>query len=270
MTDDDRKGSTSTMSSTPIGVAVIGAGMAGRAHCAGYRTAPTLFDPPLPPIRYAAVVDANEAVAKDAAGRYGYERAGTEWRALLDDDDVHVVSVVVANALHREIAEALLAAGNEGERNDQELIQALTRLLNSSPAAANPAEPAATPAPPAPSPVVAAPPELAVAHESPGAVAAAPPPPPAPPIAALPPVAEPAASAIHDASQKSEPKHDHADAPADRGEHAAADPAAQSQSRTAASESSIRVDVALLDKLMNLVGELVLARNQILQFTHAT
>ena len=33
------------------------------------------------------------------------------------------------------------------------------------------------------------------------------------------------------------------------------------------SASNIRVDVALLDKLMNLVGELVLARNQILQFT---
>ena len=33
------------------------------------------------------------------------------------------------------------------------------------------------------------------------------------------------------------------------------------------SDSSIRVDVVLLDKLMNLVGELVLARNQILQFT---
>ena len=31
--------------------------------------------------------------------------------------------------------------------------------------------------------------------------------------------------------------------------------------------SNIRVDVGLLDKLMNLVGELVLARNQILQFT---
>ncbi|MBS1818600.1 MAG: chemotaxis protein CheW [Acidobacteria bacterium] len=32
-------------------------------------------------------------------------------------------------------------------------------------------------------------------------------------------------------------------------------------------DSSLRVDVILLDKLMNLVGELVLARNQILQFT---
>lgn len=34
-----------------------------------------------------------------------------------------------------------------------------------------------------------------------------------------------------------------------------------------AAESTIRVDVALLDKLMTRVGELVLARNQILQFT---
>ena len=35
------------------------------------------------------------------------------------------------------------------------------------------------------------------------------------------------------------------------------------------SASNIRVDVSLLDKMMNLVGELVLARNQILQFTAA-
>lgn len=34
-----------------------------------------------------------------------------------------------------------------------------------------------------------------------------------------------------------------------------------------ASDSNIRVDVSLLDRLMNLVGELVLARNQILQYT---
>ena len=36
---------------------------------------------------------------------------------------------------------------------------------------------------------------------------------------------------------------------------------------SALSDSNIRVDVGLLDKLMNLVGELVLARNQILQFS---
>ncbi len=39
-----------------------------------------------------------------------------------------------------------------------------------------------------------------------------------------------------------------------------------SEGTTRLSESSVRVDVELLDKLMNLVGELVLARNRILQF----
>lgn len=99
------------MTSSPIGVAVIGAGMAGRAHCAAYRMAPTFFDPPLPPVRYVSVIDANAAVAEDAATRYLYEEHGTDWRVLLDDDRVHAVSIVVANQLHREIAEALLAAG---------------------------------------------------------------------------------------------------------------------------------------------------------------
>jgi two-component system chemotaxis sensor kinase CheA len=42
--------------------------------------------------------------------------------------------------------------------------------------------------------------------------------------------------------------------------------AAQTRS-TAVSDSSIRVDVGLLDKLMTLVGELVLARNQMMQFS---
>jgi two-component system chemotaxis sensor kinase CheA len=59
---------------------------------------------------------------------------------------------------------------------------------------------------------------------------------------------------------------------------AAESPAHESPARTAAgesrqasvAESTIRVDVGLLDKLMNRVGELVLARNQILQFTSHT
>jgi two-component system chemotaxis sensor kinase CheA len=39
-----------------------------------------------------------------------------------------------------------------------------------------------------------------------------------------------------------------------------------SQKGPSAADSTIRVDVAMLDKLMNLVGELVLSRNQILQY----
>jgi two-component system chemotaxis sensor kinase CheA len=43
-----------------------------------------------------------------------------------------------------------------------------------------------------------------------------------------------------------------------------------SRATAAASDSTIRVDVALLDKVMNLVGELVLARNQVLLFASRT
>ena len=45
-------------------------------------------------------------------------------------------------------------------------------------------------------------------------------------------------------------------------------PTATNTNDCPASESTIRVDVALLDKLMTCVGELVLARNQLLQYTN--
>jgi two-component system, chemotaxis family, sensor kinase CheA len=50
----------------------------------------------------------------------------------------------------------------------------------------------------------------------------------------------------------------------------AGSPAAESAdgARGGVADSTIRVDVALLDTLMNLVGELVLARNQVLQYTN--
>ncbi|MEM7204124.1 MAG: chemotaxis protein CheA [Planctomycetota bacterium] len=53
--------------------------------------------------------------------------------------------------------------------------------------------------------------------------------------------------------------------PASRDEASAA-PATEARAQSV-SDNSIRVDVGLLDTLMNLVGELVLARNQILQYT---
>jgi len=46
-----------------IGVAVIGGGMAGRAHAAGYRSASTLFGTERPDVRLVAIADTNEAVA---------------------------------------------------------------------------------------------------------------------------------------------------------------------------------------------------------------
>ena len=99
------------MTTKPIGVAVIGAGMAGRAHLNGYRQAVSVYGAGLPEVRLVAVADAHEPFAADAARRYGYERTETDWRAIAEADDIDAVSVVVANHLHREIVEGLLAAG---------------------------------------------------------------------------------------------------------------------------------------------------------------
>ncbi|MEK6311376.1 MAG: Gfo/Idh/MocA family oxidoreductase [Curtobacterium sp.] len=97
--------------SDSIGVAVIGAGMAGKAHMAAWRNAPSLFGRSLPPVRLVTVGDVYQPLADEAARRFGYARHDTDWRAVAEADDVDVVSVVVANHLHREIVEGLLAAG---------------------------------------------------------------------------------------------------------------------------------------------------------------
>ena len=99
------------MSKSSIGVAVIGAGMAGRAHTAGYRSASTVYDSGLPEIRLVAISDLNRHFASETARRFGYQRAEADWKAIVAAPDIDVVSIVVANTLHREILEALLAAG---------------------------------------------------------------------------------------------------------------------------------------------------------------
>jgi predicted dehydrogenase len=94
-----------------IGIAVIGAGMAGRAHAAAFRIAPSLYVSILPDLRFVSIGDISPELGSLAAQRFGYERADTSWQAIAENPDVNVVSVVVANSLHREIVEGLVAAG---------------------------------------------------------------------------------------------------------------------------------------------------------------
>ena len=94
-----------------LGVAVIGAGMAGKAHAAAYRTASALYSPVLPQLRLVSIGDVNAEFGSLAARRFGYERNDTSWQAIAEADDIDVVSVVIANSLHREVVEGLLAAG---------------------------------------------------------------------------------------------------------------------------------------------------------------
>lgn len=70
-----------------------------------------MFGEGLPDVRLVAIADAYGPFATDTARRYGYERAETSWQAIAEAPDVDAVSVVVGNALHREIATGLLEAG---------------------------------------------------------------------------------------------------------------------------------------------------------------
>ena len=45
------------------------------------------------------------------AERVGFERTAADWRAVLEDPAVEVVSITVPNAMHREVAVAAAEAG---------------------------------------------------------------------------------------------------------------------------------------------------------------
>ena len=89
---------------TPLSVAVIGAGMAGTTHANAWRQVGTVYDLGLPPIRLATIADTYQSAAEDAAARYGYASATTSWRSIAADPTIDIVSIVVGNALHLEIA----------------------------------------------------------------------------------------------------------------------------------------------------------------------
>jgi len=202
-------------------------------------------------------------------------------------DGLLVINPAIAGALLatvdvvRKMMGEIEASGAPEERDYSELIQLLDRLKDGSSNEAQaatpaPAAPEKSPAPPlqaespAPAPAAATAPaaqtppaapeelhedETIEEEEAPSPAVAAPVAAPVVQKAALAPVApveppkpaatKPAPPATAPAVMQEQPEH----------------------RSSAASDSSIRVDVSLLDKLMNLVGELVLARNQVLQFT---
>jgi len=99
------------MPSEELNVAVIGAGMIGKAHANGYRQATTVYDDMLPRVRLAAIADSNYPLAQDAARRYGYEKAYASWEDVAEDPSINVVSIALGNALHLPVATAMIEAG---------------------------------------------------------------------------------------------------------------------------------------------------------------
>ncbi len=166
----------------------------------------------------------------------------------------------------RQILREIQSTGQDGESDYPELRERLSQLLNgTSPAGSSPA---ATLVP------MAAVSSASTALPSQAETNPKPPSPPPPAASAAQPAEAitPVHGPTHDADFAHTPEEpdpaDHHGLPRTE-EVAATLPPNDARPREVASET-IRVAVNLLDKLMTLVGELVLARNQLLQVTNAT
>jgi predicted dehydrogenase len=103
--------STSSGASGDVGVGLISVGWMGKLHSRAYRALPTVY-PELrlrPRLVHAADTAADRVTyARDVLG---YAKGSADYRAVLADPDVDVVSICAPNALHREIGLAAAAAG---------------------------------------------------------------------------------------------------------------------------------------------------------------
>lgn len=195
----------------------------------------------------------------------------------------------------RQMLASIERTRSDGDRDHAEVIEALERATAGTP----PARPAPTPTPPVPA-EAAAPPPPAISAEAPvppAPAASAEAPAPAAPVAGTPVTGTPVAG--HEGRPKQQGMFESLiqSGRLDREQvelaarlQQAGDPrrlgeilvdmgalhpddvlqalrTQATQPASSAVQSSVRVDVDLLEKLMNRVGELVLARNQILQLT---
>jgi predicted dehydrogenase len=93
-----------------LGIGLIGTGFMGKAHAIAYRTALSAF-PDIPRPRLVAVADMNTDAAAKAAHQYGFESSTGDWKELIANPTIHVVSITTPNSMHKEMALAAIAAG---------------------------------------------------------------------------------------------------------------------------------------------------------------
>lgn len=93
-----------------IGVGLIGTGYMGKCHALAWNGVKPVFgDGPRPRLVHLAEVSAE--LAQRRAEEFGFEKSTSDWRALIADPEVEVVSVTTPNAFHAEMAIAALEAG---------------------------------------------------------------------------------------------------------------------------------------------------------------
>jgi predicted dehydrogenase len=93
-----------------IRIGLVGSGFMGKAHSLAYRSVGAVFRLPVQPV-LELLADATPESAAAAARDFGFARSTGDWRALVTDPRVDVVSVATPNALHAPVALAAIAAG---------------------------------------------------------------------------------------------------------------------------------------------------------------
>jgi len=91
-------------------VGMIGSGFMGKCHANAFRTYNGLFNGPIDIVLY-KLADINEELAEQNARALGFEQYTGDWRLLIDDERVDIVSITAPNALHEEIALAAIEKG---------------------------------------------------------------------------------------------------------------------------------------------------------------
>jgi predicted dehydrogenase len=94
----------------PLRIGIIGYGFMGRAHSNAYRKVGNFFDLEHEPVLQAAC-GRDAAKVKEFAQRWGYQSVETDWRKIVERDDIDLVDIAVPNNLHAEIAIAAAKAG---------------------------------------------------------------------------------------------------------------------------------------------------------------
>ena len=93
-----------------LGVGLVGYAFMGAAHSQAWRTAPHFFDLPLRP-ELTVLAGRDAARVAEAAGKLGWSSTETDWRRVIERDDVDLVDVCTPGDTHAEIAIAALEAG---------------------------------------------------------------------------------------------------------------------------------------------------------------
>ncbi|GAA3474223.1 Gfo/Idh/MocA family protein [Nonomuraea roseola] len=98
------------MTQTTIGVGLVGYAFMGRVHSQAWRNVAAFFDLPVTPVM-AALSGRSLSAATDAAARMGWAAVETDWKELVNRDDVQIVDICTPGDSHAEIAIAALQAG---------------------------------------------------------------------------------------------------------------------------------------------------------------